>query len=346
MTSNVIYEAQILTRDFYKIFAGVYSDFRTAAIDDYKFELEPLSYEDFIDAAEKGLLVCIVLLENQIPTAFLAYTTVISEAIELNVIHCLGDEDLTNKRKVLLEKFLEYTQEARKHQIVCYPMIGSQADFVSEISHYGFKFVGLAVLRFMFENSNCESILNNAILKDIEPGYELTTWDDDYFEEAIEIVHSAFKNTSDALFDPRFRSLEGTKDILSKIIDNTYGEFLPEAVSVLLYNGRPCGFCFVNITANKIANIPIFGIAPEHQGKGLSKHLLKQSIQTLLEWVKSEKKHFTEINTTTETDNYQALKMYRHIGFKEDYCYPQAFLPITIEEMATSKEEITDDKTL
>ena len=31
-------------------------------------------------------------------------------------------------------------------------------------------------------------------------------------------------------------------------------------------------------------------------------------------------------NVTTETNNYKALKMYRKIGFKEDYCYPQAYL--------------------
>jgi len=331
MTAETIYEAQLLTNDFYKIFAGVYSDFRMAAVEDYKFELEPLSYEDFINAIEKGFIKCIVLLENRIPTAFLAYTTMISEAIELNVIHCLGNEDLLAKRKILLEKFLELTEEERKKQIVCYPMIGSQGDFISDISHYGFKFVGLAVLRFMFDNSNCESILNNVILKEKAPAYEITTWKEEYFEDTIEIVHSAFKNTSDALFDPRFKSIEGTKDLMSKIIDSTYGEFLPEAVSVLLFNEKPCGFCFVNITANKIANIPIFAIAPEHQGKGLSKHLLKKSVQTLLDWVKSDKKHFTEINTTTETDNYQALKMYRHIGFKEDYCYPQVYLPATNE---------------
>ena len=89
--SNTNYQAQTLTKTLYKIFAGVYSDFRIAALDDYKFELEPLSYEDFIESIEKGLIKCIVLLENQIPTAFLAYTTIISEAVELNVIHCLGD---------------------------------------------------------------------------------------------------------------------------------------------------------------------------------------------------------------------------------------------------------------
>lgn len=331
MTSNTIYEARPLTRDLYKIFAGVYSDFRTAAINDYKFELEPLCYEDFIDAVEKGLIRCLVLLENQIPTAFLAYTTMISEAIELNTIHCLGDEDLIAKRKILLEKFLEDTEEERKEKIVCYPMIGSQGSFVGDISLYRFKFIGLAVLRFMFQNSNCESVLKNAILSTIPPEYKIADWKNEYFEQAIQIVHKAFANSSDALFDPRFKSIEGTRDILSKIVDGTYGEFLPEAISVLLFNEIPCGFCFVNITAGEIANIPIFAIAPEHQGKGFSKHLLKKSVQTLLDWTKSGKRNFSEINTTTETDNYQALKMYRHIGFKEDYSYAQAYLPISSE---------------
>lgn len=329
MTSNTIYEAKPLTKDLYRIFAGVYSDFRTTAVDDYKFELEPLSYEDFIQSMEKNLIKCIVLLENQIPTAFLAYTTVISESVELNVIHCLGDEDLISKRKVLMEKFLEETQEDRENKIVCYPMIGKQAEFVSDITQYGFKLIGLVVLRFIFSNSGSESILRTVTLSDLGEGYQITTWDNSYFEEAVTLVHRAFENSSDALFDPRFKSINGTKDILGKIINGTYGEFLPEAVSVLLYEEKPCGFCFVNITGGKIANVPIFAIAPEHQGKGFSKHLLKKSVETLLDWSKSGKRDFTEINTTTETDNYQALKMYRHVGFKEDYAYPQAYLPIS-----------------
>lgn len=329
MTSNTLYETQILSKNLYKIFAGVYSDFRVAAIRDYQFELDPLSYDDFINSVEKGLIQCIVLLENQIPTAFLAYTTVISEAIELNVIHCLGDEDLIGKRKVLLEKFLEYTEEERNYKIVCYPMTGTQGEFISDIAHYGFKFVGLAVLRFMFDNSNAENILYNATLSEMAPEYKIVNWKNEYLNEAIPIVQKAFEETSDALFDPRFKSLEGTQDILDKIVKGIYGEFLPKAVSVLMYNDFPVGFCFTNITSGKIANIPIFAIAPEHQGKGLSKHLLKASLVTLMDLNKSGKRHFTEINTTTETDNYQALKMYRHLGFKEDYCYPQSYLPVT-----------------
>ena len=326
-TQKNTYETKLLTPDLYKIFTGVYNDFKNAAFQEYKFELEPLNYNEFIESVKKELVKCVVLLENKIPTAFLVYTTVISEAVELNIIHCLGDEDLVGKRKALLEKFLEETEAERKEKIVCYPMLGKQADFTGDIAHYGFKFVGLAVLRFKMHNSNSESILKNMKLSEKDSRYEITTWRNEYFEDAIQIIHEAFKESSDALFDPRFKSLDGTRDIIEKIVQNIYGDFLPDATSVLLYDGRPCGFCFVNITGGKIANIPLVAITKEHQGKGLSKHILKQSVKTLLDWAKSDETQILEVNTCTETNNYQALKMYRHVGFKEDYSYPQAYLP-------------------
>ncbi len=34
-----------------------------------------------------------------------------------------------------------------------------------------------------------------------------------------------------------------------------------------------------------------------------------------------------EINTTTETNNLQALRLYKNLGFIEDYIYPQAYMP-------------------
>ena len=108
-----------------------------------------------------------------------------------------------------------------------------------------------------------------------------------------------------------------------------YAEFLPEATTVLLYKGKPAGFCFMNLTGGQIANIPIMALKKEHQGKGLSKHMLKKSVDKLIEMAESGRCPITEVNTTTETNNFQALKLYRHIGFKEDYNYPQAYLPIS-----------------
>ncbi|MBQ3312079.1 GNAT family N-acetyltransferase [bacterium] len=325
---NVNYETQILDESLFKIFAGVYNDFYSVAKTDYKFELDPLDYTGFIDSIKKNLIKCIVLLENHIPTAFLVYTTAISESIELNVIHCLGNEDLLTKRKILVERFLQETEQERKDKVVCYPMLGSQSTFTSDIAHYGFQFVGLVVLRFFMNDKLSEDILHNSPSVPEDENYTVVSWNNSYFDDAVRIIHETFSEASDALFDTRYKSIEGTTDILDKIINNVYGEFLPEFTSVLLYNGEPCGFCFTNITAGTIANIPLVAITKEHQGKGLAKYMLKHSVEALVNRVHSCERDFSEINVSAETNNISALKMYRHIGFKEDYSYPQSYLPV------------------
>ena len=326
--NDINYEARLLTPEDYKGFAPVYEDFRTRACDEYKFELEPLGFEDFTDSVEKQLIDCLVLYEDTIPVAFLVYTTAISEAVELNIIHSFKMEDMVSRSMYLVKKFLELTKSERSEKIVCYPMLGTQKDLIADIARYGFKFIGIAVLRFMMAGTNSRDILKMAQLKELDEDYKLVDWNNKYLEDAIEVVQEGFETSADALFDPRFKTIEGTRDIISKIVENIYAEFLPEATSVMLYNNIPVGFCFMNLTGGRIANIPIVSIRKQHQGKGLSKHMLKRSVGKLLEWVDNGEKPIIEVNTTTETNNFQALKMYRHLGFKEDYNYPQAYLPV------------------
>ncbi len=311
----------------YVSFETVYEDFVNRAVSEYNFELAPLGFEDFIESYEKGLIKCLVLYENSIAVAFCVYTTAISEAIELNIIHCINMENLLERNRYLVQEFLEQTQKEREEKIVCYPMLGEQKTIISELARYGFRFVGIAVLRFLMHGTNSRDILNLSRLNDMDTCYKIVEWSDEYFQEAIPIVQEAFEDSADALFDPRFKSLEGTHDILSKIVNNIYAEFLPEATSVLLCNNIPVGFCFMNLTGGKIVNIPIVAIKKDHQGRGLSKHMLKNSLQKILQLVDFENRPITEVNTCTETNNFQALKMYRHLGFKEDYNYPQSYLP-------------------
>ena len=311
----------------YVSFETVYEDFVNRAVSEYNFELAPLGFEDFIESYEKGLIKCLVLYENSIAVAFCVYTTAISEAIELNIIHCINMENLLERNRYLVQEFLEQTQKEREEKIVCYPMLGEQKTIISELARYGFRFVGIAVLRFLMHGTNSRDILNLSRLNDMDTCYKIVEWSDEYFQEAIPIVQEAFEDSADALFDPRFKSLEGTHDILSKIVNNIYAEFLPEATSVLLCNNIPVGFCFMNLTGGKIVNIPIVAIKKDHQGCGLSKHMLKNSLQKILQLVDFENRPITEVNTCTETNNFQALKMYRHLGFKEDYNYPQSYLP-------------------
>ncbi len=326
------YEVRVLAKEDYKNFAPVYDDFRTRAISEYCFELEPLCFEDFVEAVEKELIECLVLFEKSAPVGFLVYTTAISEAIELNIIHSYKLENKVERSMYLLEKFLEFTKSERADKIVCYPMLGAQTDLVGDIANYGFKFVGTVVLRFLMSGTNSREIMDMAELSPLPAHYELTQWDDKYFDDAVEIVQEGFAESADALFDPRFTTIEGTKDIITKIVKDLYAEFLPEATTVLLYGNEPVGFCFMNLTGGRIANIPIVSIKKVHQGKGLSKHMLKKSVQKLINWADNGEKPIIEVNTTTETNNFSALRMYRNLGFKEDYNYPQSYLPINTLE--------------
>ena len=260
--------------------------------------------------------------------AFCVYTTAISEALELNIIHSLNMENLLERSRYLVQEFLERTKDIRDEKIVCYPMLGAQKTIIGELARYGFRFVGIAVLRFFMHGTNSRDILNLSRLSEMNSCYKIVEWSDQYFNEAVQIVQEAFEDSADALFDPRFKTLEGTHDILNKIVKNIYAEFLPEATSVLLCNDIPVGFCFMNLTGGQIVNIPIVGIKKEHQGRGLSKHMLKNSLQKIIQLVDFENRPITEVNTCTETNNFQALKMYRHLGFKEDYNYPQSYLPV------------------
>ena len=89
-----MYNTKILTANNYGSFENLYEDFRKKAKTDYNFELEPLDYDGFLDAIDKDLIKCIVLYEDEKAVGFLVYTTAISEAIELNIIHSIDKEKL------------------------------------------------------------------------------------------------------------------------------------------------------------------------------------------------------------------------------------------------------------
>lgn len=321
-----MYNIKLLTIEDYEKFEDLYADFCSKAKSDYKFELEPIDYSGFLESVKRGLIKCVVLYDNHELSAFLVYTTAISEAIELNLIHCKSKDNFLSYSRELLKKFLDLTKDIRKKKVVCYPMLGEQRSLIGVIVKLGFQFVGIEVLRFLMEGSDSKDLFARARVVEMPEDYRVISWDNNYFEDAIEIIHEAFKNSSDALFDPRFKSLTGCRDIISKVVNNVYAKFLPDATSVLLYKNKPVGFSFMNIT-DSIVNIPLVGISQEHQGKGLSTLMLKHSMDIILGI--TENRGITEINTTTETENLQALRLYKNLGFIEDYGYPQAYMPIS-----------------
>ena len=322
-----MYSSKLLTVEDYENFEIIYDDFCSKAKNEYNFELEPIDYDGFLDSVEKGFIDCIVLYDNHRLSGFLVYTTAISEAIELNIIHCTNQDNYYNDAKELLLKFLELTKEQRRSKIVCYPMLGNQKLLTGLVVKEGFHFVGTEVLRFKTSGNESKELFSRARITDLPPEYKVVGWDAKYFNDAVKIIQKSFINSSDALFDPRFKTTSGCTDIITKVVNDVYAKFLPDATSVLLYRDIPVGFSFMNITNNSIVNIPLVGILDEHQGKGLSTIMLKRSMECIIN--NRVMTNVTEINTTTETDNLQAQRLYKNLGFIEDYSYPQAYLPIS-----------------
>lgn len=327
MANITIYKVETYNSAYNKIFSGVYNDFKRTAVTDYNFELAPLDYEHFVKSVEDGLLNCLILFEDDIPTGFLVYTTIISEALELNIIHCIGNENLNAKRKLLLEKFIEINKHLMREKVVTYPMLGKQMSFAPEIVDFGFETVNTSVMAFNLSDVNAINKTKEIDVPKLPKDYLITNWKTMYFREAADVVHQAFKDSSDALFDSRFTTVKGSKDIVEKITDNVYGQFLPSITKVLLYKKHPVGFCFANLTNEKIANVPIVAILKKHRNYGFGKILLKQLVDNLLTSAITGGWKLKELNASCDSDNLSAVNMYKAIGFTEQYTYSQAYHP-------------------
>ena len=118
--------------------------------------------------------------------------------------------------------------------------------------------------------------------------------------------------------------------IVEKITDDVYGKFLPSITKVLLYKKKPVGFCFANLTNDKIANVPIVAISKKHRHYGFGKILLKQLVDNLLTTSITSGWTLKELNASCDSDNESAVNMYTSIGFTEEYTYPQAYHQKTV----------------
>ena len=331
MANITIYKVEPYSSEHFRIFSGVYNDFKTNAANDYNFELEPLAYPNFIKSIEDGLLNCLILFEDDIPTGFLVYTTLISESLELNIIHCIGNENLNAKRKLLLEKFIELNKHTMKEKVVTYPMLGKQSSFVQDIQDkFGFKVVNTSVMVYNVTDISAINKTKEVYVPKLPHDYTITNWKTVYFRDAADVINQAFKESSDALFDSRFLSVKGCKDIVEKITDDVYGKFLPSITKVLLYKKKPVGFCFANLTNDKIANVPIVAISKKHRNYGFGKILLKQLVDNLLTISITSGWALKELNASCDSDNESAVNMYTSIGFTEEYTYPQAYHSKTV----------------
>ena len=121
---NNNFEARLLTADDYKGFATVYNDFRDRAVDEYKFELEPLGFDDFVNKKIYNSTINDILQKHcknaDIPVITIhglrhTHASLLAEAgIPLEVIQ----DRLGHKEdKTTMMIYLHVTENMKKHSI-------------------------------------------------------------------------------------------------------------------------------------------------------------------------------------------------------------------------------------
>lgn len=322
---ELTYTTEAITGENADLIKEIYESFRIKAIKDYRYEVEPLDFFSFKEAVQRGDLKGISLFENSHPSGILIYVVEDHKAIELNIIHIQDRKDLNKKRLILAEALIEQLKGKTDWKVISYPLLGFQETFTRDIALLKFQLVGQAMVKFDFTDTVSYKILQKADSKEVPEGFALDIWRDEYFDQVVEVINLGFKNSKDVLFDPRFETKEGCASLIGKITGNHFGHFLPEETRVILKGDSVEGVCFANIAIPGKVNIPLVSVKKNIRNKGLGKIILKATVVGLVKAISEQKIVASEVNAAVETDNYPALKMYRRIGFREDYTYPHAY---------------------
>ncbi len=326
---QMLYKTEALTSSNIDQIKSIYEDFRLKATKDYRYEIEPLDYYSFKDTLEAGKIHGIALFEDSVPQGVLIYVFEDHKAIELNIIHIPDRKELNKKRLALLEGLLETLKGRTDWKVISYPLLGFQETFTRDIALLKFQLVGQAMVKFDFSDAIAYKVLQKADVGNFPEGYKVESWDEKYFDSAVEVINLGFKNSKDANFDPRFLTPEGCAEVIRKITGNFFGHFLAAETKVLVKEGIVEGVCFVNMATPAKANVPLISVRKNIRNKGLGKFILKEAVVSVIRALSDQKIGANQLNAAVETDNYPALKMYRKLGFREEFTYPHAYFKNT-----------------
>lgn len=326
MANLKIYNVENVTTSHKNVMFDIYKDFFNKSEVDYAFESEPVDFYKFFECIESRLLKSIVLLENAKPVAFLIYTMMANYSVEINLIHMFNFDNYENKLVLLISKLLKNLKEERIKKTISYPLIGIQDKYFDVLKNLNFESVENSIYVFPFNEENEEKINNASHFEpQLNDGFHIEVWNNDYFSQVVKLLNVCFSPEKDALYDNRYKTEVGTRDILNKIIDSEYGIFLPNQCSILLEGEKVVGVCLANLTTFQIANIPQVAILPQYRGNKFGTLLVRNTLAKIAKAHIYRVLNLKELNVTSIANHNCALNMYVENGFELATTYNQLY---------------------
>lgn len=326
MANIRIYNVENVTTSHKNVMFNIYQDFFNKSESDYAFESEPVDFYKFFECIESRLLKSIVLLESGQPIAFLIYTMMANYCVEINLIHMFNFDDYQNKVELLINKLLKNLKEDRIKKTISFPLIGIQEKYFESLIKLNFESVENSIYVFSFNEENQDKINKASHYEpELNDGFKIEAWNNDYFSQVVKLLNVCFSVEKDALYDSRYKTEAGTRDILNKIIDSEYGIFLPNQCSILLDNEKVIGVCLANLTTFQIANIPQVAVLPQYRGNKYGTMLVKNTLSKIARAHIYRVLNLKELNVTSIANHNCALNMYIENGFELATTYNQLY---------------------
>jgi len=112
---------------------------------------------------------------------------------------------------------------------------------------------------------------------DIQPypaGVKLVPWSQWLNSAAIQMMHESFRDSYEALWDRDLVDINGCQQYMADCFAGRMGNFDPDVSFMLQHNEQWIGLALATWVGDREGFIPIFGLSPEHAGKGLGSIML------------------------------------------------------------------------
>jgi hypothetical protein len=331
----------------------LYQQFLIEAKTDYGWSEGAIPFELLVQVLAMQDLYAIGLEDTTLTgtdsrlVGFMLYRVEPHHAIEVNLVY-LAD---TIPQKTAVDKLFTFAiaqwLEIPDWQVISYAMLGKQTMLIKSLTWYGFQPVGQCVMTVNLTDPLIMTLLvkqKQANLFTPPEGLHLVPWQATFKQPVARLLYEAFHQKTDALWDPRFRSEAGAATVLDIITNSQIGQFYPDYSWVLATTPTPqqqmdfVGFSFLVQADLLTGNIPLIGLSPlpEYRNKGLGKGLLQHTIFNVVDGILAGILPMLEVHATVDTDNSQAMKMYRSVYFQETSNYAHVHLPRSTAEAFTS----------
>jgi ribosomal protein S18 acetylase RimI-like enzyme len=276
---------------------------------DYRASLELI--KKFVDA--KSLAGCVAMENGQV--AGYAFYVIEEHKGLLGGMYVSPRHPQLPLAQQLLASTLETLRAISRVERIEAQLIPFGCTFDEALAAEGFRLYPRQFMLLDIVAANNEDKLSGApAVPDGGAGLLLERWNDRYFAPCARLIQLAYANHMDGEINDQYRSESGALKFLKNIIVLPgCGQFQPQASFVLHapHHQELTGVVLTSMVAPGVGHTTQICVMPGYQGHGLGRRLIDATLAAL------RMRRFTALSLTVTAANERAVRLYRHIGFRQ-----------------------------